>query len=67
MRIRVMGTAPVGEETDPGSNPDPPLTHRVPEGGVNRSPVPGKYHARLLRGNRASAHACNTELTSNCV
>src|SRR5450631_3691866 len=40
-----FGTAPVGKEADPISDPDPPLAHRVPDGGVIRSPVPGKYHA----------------------
>src|SRR5690348_1252819 len=35
-----VGTAPVGKEADPTDNLDPPLTHRVPEGGATRSPVP---------------------------
>ena len=32
MRVRVLATAPVGEEADPTLNHDPPLNHRVPEG-----------------------------------
>jgi hypothetical protein len=36
-----FGTAPVGKEADPPFANDPPLTHRVSEGGWNRSPMPG--------------------------
>jgi hypothetical protein len=47
-----FGTAPVGKEADPTADPDPPLAHRVPEGGVIHPPVPGKYHASPFRRNR---------------
>jgi hypothetical protein len=47
-----FGTASVGEEADPATAPDPPLAHRVPEGGVVHSPVPGRYHASPPRSNR---------------
>ena len=36
-----FGTAPVGKEADPPATGDPPLTHRVSEGGANRAPMPG--------------------------
>jgi hypothetical protein len=59
-----FGTAPVGTEADPPDTADPPLTYRAPEGGLH--PLSGSWIA-LLGFRRQPTHACNTELTSNCV
>lgn len=59
-----FGTAPVGDEADPTSTTDPPLTYRAPESGLH--PLSGSWVTQI--GNaRQPIHACNTELTSNCV
>src|SRR5262249_23510717 len=60
---------PVGEEADPRLNRDPPLNHRAPEGGFCRLPdawVPRVVPWRQQHFKRP-VHACNTELTNNCV
>ena len=61
-----FGTTPVGKKRIRTHNPDPPLIHRAPEGGAN--PLSGCLDTTHHRPKaNAFAHACSTELTSNCV